>query len=276
MKQARPKIGRGRSPKRTPSLAGSPRSVAPTPRGTVWVLTCEHASRSVPRRYRSLGLAREQLADHIGWDIGARTLQRALARHLGAPAVASRWSRLLVDCNRAPDDPSLILAKSDGVLVPGNIRVSAAERRHRLEAFYEPYHAAVARTLASACSRYGTVQVRLLALHSFTPVFAGVVRDLDIGVLFDEHPRLAHRLGRALHDAGYRVRYNEPYSGLAGLIYSARRHARAAGTDYVELEVNNALLREPRSIARVARAVAEALRSLDDQAQRSVTRPRRR
>lgn len=232
-------------------------------RGAVWVLACEHASWAVPRRYRSLGLKRAQLRDHIGWDIGARALQRALARHLDAPSVASRWSRLLADCNRAPGDPSLILAVSDAVAVPGNARVSAAERTRRVAAFHAPYHAAVDRAVRRALARHPGARVRLLALHSFTPVMAGVKRRLDLGVLYDDHPRLARKLGRALGRAGWRVRYNEPYSGLAGLIYSARRHGRAAGVEYVELEVNNALLRDARGVERLARDIAGALRSLD-------------
>ena len=226
----------------------------------LWVLTCEHASWALPRAYRGLGLGRAERRDHIGWDIGAHAVQRHLSRALGAPMVASRWSRLLVDCNRAPDDPTLIVAQSDGVRVPGNRRLSAAERRRRLAEFYEPYHAAVERTVKRACARRPATRVRLLALHSFTPVMAGVRRELDIGVLYDEFPALARRFGRALRAEGYRVRYNEPYSGLAGLIYSARRHANAAGIEYVELEINNRLLREPRDIARIARDVARAIR----------------
>jgi len=218
----------------------------------------------VPRPYRALGLPRRSLQDHIGWDIGAHALQRDVAGRLGAPWVASRWSRLVVDCNRDVRDPSLILGVSDGIPVPGNARVSAAERRRRIAAFYEPYHAAVERMLARAANRPGAARPRLLALHSFTPEMNGVRRDFDVGVLFDAYPRLAHRLGSALRRAGYRVRYNEPYSGLAGLIYSARRHATAAGIEYVELEVNNALLREAAAISRLGRDVAAALRWIEE------------
>jgi predicted N-formylglutamate amidohydrolase len=231
-------------------------------RSSSWILTCEHARASVPRAYVSLGLTRAALRDHIAWDIGAHALQRQVAARIGAPWVASRWSRLLVDCNRDPSDPSLILAVSDQVAVPGNARISAAERRRRLVAYYEPYHAAVTRTIQRTQRRQPGARLRLLALHSFTPVMAGVKRELDIGVLFDGYPALARRLGRALAAAGYRVRYNEPYSGLAGLIYSARRHGDAGGIEYVELEVNNALLREPASIARLGRDIARALRTV--------------
>lgn len=225
-----------------------------------WVLTCEHASAVIPRRYRSLGLRRDQIRDHIGWDIGAHAVQRELARLIGAPSTASRWSRLLIDCNRDIGDRTLIVAASDGVVVPGNVRVSPAERRRRIRDYYEPYHRAVDRMVRRAKAR-GAV-VRLLSLHSFTPEMAGRPRRFDIGVLFDEHEALARRLGRALGCRGYRVRYNQPYSGRAGLIYSARRHGHAHGIEYLELEINNRLIREVEGQRRLAWDVAAALQDL--------------
>jgi len=227
-----------------------------------WLLSCEHASASVPRAYRGLGVSRAERLDHIGWDVGARDVQREVARRLGVPAVASRWSRLLIDCNRDLDDASLIVTSSDGVVVPGNAHLSRAERARRIALYYAPYHAAVDRMVARAKRRNPDTAVQLLALHTFTPVMNGVTRALDIGVLYDAYPVLARRLGRALAALGYRVRYNEPYSGLAGLIYSARRHGEAHDVAYVELEINNALLRTPAGVTRLGRDVARALASL--------------
>ena len=237
------------------------RSGAPA-RLVEWVLTCEHASAAVPRAYAGLGVARPARLDHIGWDIGARGVQREIARRLGIAAVASRWSRLLIDCNRDHHDPSLIVQVSDGVVVPGNGKVSAAERARRIALYHAPYHAAVERTLTRVKRRNPDAAVQILALHSFTPAMGGVARPFDIGVLFDAYPELAKRLGRALEGLGHRVRYNEPYSGMAGLIYSARRHGDAHDVAYVELEINNALLRTATGIARLGRDVARALAEL--------------
>jgi predicted N-formylglutamate amidohydrolase len=227
-----------------------------------WVLTCEHASCAVPRAYRGLGVPREKIRDHIGWDPGAHAVQREIARRLGAPLTASRWSRLLVDCNRDVGDPSLIVPVSDGVVVPGNARVSAAERRRRIALYHAPYHAAVDRMVARAKRRNPDAAVQILALHSFTPVLGRDERRFDVGVLFDAYPVLARRLGRALAGLGWRVRYNEPYSGFAGLIYSARRHGEAHDVAYVELEINNALIQERAGAARLGRDVARALAAL--------------
>ena len=237
------------------------RAGAPAMR-VAWVLSCEHASAALPRTYRGLGVSRAERFDHIGWDIGARGVQREIACRLGVPAVASRWSRLLIDCNRELRDPSLIVKRSDGVPVPANERVSRAERARRIALYHAPYHAAVDRMVARAKRHHPDAAVQLLALHSFTPVMAGVARPFDIGVLFDAYPALARQLGRALAALGYGVRYNEPYSGLAGLIYSARRHGDAHDIAYVELEINNALLRTRAGITRIGRDVARALAGL--------------
>lgn len=237
---------------------------ATQPRRVAWVLTCEHARYAVPRVYAGLGMSASARRDHIGWDLGAHAVQREVARRLGVPWVASRWSRLLIDCNRDLDDPSLIVPQSDGVPVPGNRRVSRAERARRIALYHAPYHAAVDRMVARAKRDNPDAAVQILALHSFTPALGvgGVARDLDVGVLYDAYPMLARRLGRALAARGYRIRYNEPYSGFAGLIYSARRHGNAHDAAYVELELNNALLRTPEGAARLGRDVARALASL--------------
>jgi len=227
-----------------------------------WVLTCEHASCAVPRDYRGLGVPRAAIRDHVGWDIGAHGVQLEVVRRLRVPHAASRWSRLLIDCNRDLDDESLIVAVSDGVVVPANERLSAAERRRRIALAHTPYHTAVDRMLLRAKRRNPDAAVQILALHSFTSVLNGVRRPFDIGVLFDAYPVLARQLGRALARQGYRVRYNEPYSGLAGLIYSARRHGDAHDVAYVELEINNALLRSSANVARMGRDVARALAEL--------------
>src|SRR5262245_51115844 len=92
------------------------------------VLTCEHASAAVPDEYGGLGLAHEQLSDHIGWDIGAAALAEKLSRGLAAPAVLSAASRLLVDCNRDLGDADLMPRQSHGVAVPGNSAIDPAER----------------------------------------------------------------------------------------------------------------------------------------------------
>src|SRR5262245_25337978 len=116
---------------RTRTLAGGA--------GAPFVITCEHASAAVPPEYADLGLRRDQLGEHIGWDIGAAAVTEELSRLLAAPAVLSAVSRLVVDCNRDLPDHDLMPCESHGVIIPGNASIDAAERAARLASFYTPY-----------------------------------------------------------------------------------------------------------------------------------------
>jgi predicted N-formylglutamate amidohydrolase len=218
-----------------------------------FVLTCEHASNAIPVEYDSLGLEEEHLLDHIAWDIGARHVTAALAEAWDAPAVLAGVSRLLIDCNRDLGDHDLIAGESHGVMIPGNQQVGEDERRHRIRDFYTPYHGAIEQLLAQ---RQPSL---LLSVHSFTPVLHGRPRRFDVGVLFDQYSHEAEAVGSALATAGFRVRYNEPYSALDGLIFSARAHGQRSGVPYLELELNNGLLRDETGARRLGQRVAAVL-----------------
>src|ERR1700749_2243574 len=73
---------------------------------------CDHASRRIPARLGDLGLTREEIETHIGWDIGAGDLARTLAASKDAPLVLSGYSRLVIDCNRPFESEGSIPASS--------------------------------------------------------------------------------------------------------------------------------------------------------------------
>jgi len=229
----------------------------PAPRhGANLVITCEHATAAMPAEYADLGLSAAQRADHIGWDIGAAAVVEELARQLDAAAVLSGASRLLVDCNRDLPDADLIPSVSCGIAVPGNRAVDAAERAARLARFYDPFHVAVD---AALTQHPGAL---LLSVHSFTPALHGRERPFDIGVLFDAFDEVAHGLAARAAASGFAVRLNEPYSGLDGLIFSARSHGTRHGARYVELEINNRLLRTDAAARLVAARLTDAVGAL--------------
>jgi len=222
------------------------------------VLTCEHASRTVPSEYQNLGISEDALSRHIGWDIGARWVVEAMSQLLDAPAVCSRYSRLLIDCNRDVHDHDLIVAESDGTRIAGNAEISEQEKEKRLAQFYRPYHDAIDQLLQERSGK----ETVLLSIHSFTPKLGAKERPFDLGVLFDRHEDLAQEVGQRLHYKEYRVRYNEPYSGLDGLIFSARSHGEQHGLLYIELEINNGIITHKDQALRVGRIVGETLQPL--------------
>ena len=198
------------------------------------LLLCDHASNALPPG--GLGLDPALLSTHIAYDIGAAAATRALARAYGAPAVLGSWSRLLIDLNRGPDDPTLVMKLSDGSIIPGNAGVDAAEVARRIARFHAPYHAAIAAQL----DRIGPDAV-LVSMHSFTPSWKGRRRQWEVGVLYDRDRRLARPLMARLAEAGFSVGDNEPYSGaLEG--DTLWRHGTCRGLPHVLIEMRQDLV----------------------------------
>jgi predicted N-formylglutamate amidohydrolase len=223
------------------------------------VLTCEHASYTLPQEYQNLGLSSAEVQRHIGWDIGARSVVASLVQTLDVPAICSGYSRLLIDCNRDLNDHDLIVRESDRTVILGNRDVSPEEYQRRIDQFYRPYHEAIDSLLAG---KNGHQPATLLSIHSFTPVLGKKERRFDLGVLFDRYEDLAQEVGGRLSRDGHRVRYNEPYSGYDGLIFSARSHGERNGLVYLELEINNRLIATTEGAQRIATVIGRMCRDL--------------
>jgi predicted N-formylglutamate amidohydrolase len=221
-----------------------------------FLFTCEHAGRRLPE-WEPAAADLPYLEDHWGWDVGAADLTRELARRCGAAALLTRFSRLVCDPNRAPEEASFVVREVAGHALSFNRAVDAAERARRRARYFDPYHAAIDRALADRV--VSGAEVRLCSIHSFTPVYEGRARAMEVGVLFDDHTALARGLLDALAREGFAAAENEPYSGLAGLIYAARRHGRAHGVVYLELEVRNDLIATPDRARATAERIARAL-----------------
>jgi predicted N-formylglutamate amidohydrolase len=222
------------------------------------LLTCDHASNSVPRSLAGLGLAPGLIERHIGWDIGAAAVTRLLAPALGAPAILSGYSRLVIDCNRDPEDRSSIPEASDGVEVPANRRLSPAARAARRAQCFDPYHQAIAARLERLRAA-GTVPA-LLSIHSFTPVMNGVARPWHVGILWDKDPRIPVPLLEALEaDPALAVGDNEPYSAREPAGYTVRHHAAASGLPHVAVEIRQDLIADADGAAQWAARLAAAL-----------------
>jgi len=230
------------------------------------VFVCEHASNRIPAGLRDLGLTEAQLHSHIGWDPGARNLAVRLSNAFDAPLVAARFSRLVYDCNRPPDAPSAMPYETEVCSVPGNARLSDAERNARVQSIYVPFHEALSDVLRfKRQQRQGPVVV---TVHTFTPVFNGEKRLVEIGYLHEGDDRLS----QALHDVSsqntdYDVRLNEPYAPRDGVLHTVEKHLQTEPFPYVMIEVRNDLLTFEQSfediVSHFAEAIPDAASSLD-------------
>lgn len=228
------------------------------------LLLCDHASNAIPPELDSLGLPPAQLERHIAYDIGAAEMTRAMARALGAPAVLSHFSRLLIDPNRGLDDPTLVMRLSDGAIVPGNRHIDAAGIAARIERYYRPYDAAIDAAIEAALTAGHPPAI--ISLHSFTPFWKGVARPWHVGVLWDYEGRLARPLIAALQQEGdLVVGDNEPYhGGLPG--DTIDRHAIRRGLADALIEVRQDLIASDATArdwgVRLARIVAPCVLAL--------------
>jgi predicted N-formylglutamate amidohydrolase len=222
------------------------------------LLVCDHASNRLPARLDGLGLSEAERARHIGWDIGAAEVALTLSAALDVPLVLANYSRLAIDPNRAPGEPTSIVEVVDGTVVPGNLDLSPEARAQRCAELHTPYHAAIARALDEFHRR--GIDPGFVAVHSFTPELKGRARPWHIGVLWDRDPRLAVPLiARLRAEPGIEVGDNQPYSGRSGYGYTAARHANARSLPDVLIELRQDLIADAVGVRRWASLLARAL-----------------
>lgn len=170
-------------------------------------------------------------------------------------------SRLVVDLNRAEENPEVIPRESFGLPVPGNDDLPPAERERRLATYHRPYRAAAraaVESLVSAGSR-----CLHLSVHSFVPVLKGRRREVEVGILFDparsEEVRVSGALLAGLCARGWDARPNDPYLGTDdGLTTWMRRAFPDPAYAGLEVEASQALLDRPGRL----RALADDLSDL--------------
>lgn len=220
------------------------------------VIVCDHGGDAVPEALHGLGLDAAIRARHIAWDIGAADVARCLAERLAMPAVLAAYSRLVIDLNRPLDDLTSIREISDGVVIPGNRRLTAAEMEARVAEIFRPYHDAVAAALA-ACT---TPVPAVISVHSFTPVMKGFERPWHIGVLYNADDRIARPLMERLAAIpDVTTGDNLPYSGYDLFGNTIETHAMPQGRPNILLEIRQDLIDTPHGAEKWAAIVAEAL-----------------
>jgi predicted N-formylglutamate amidohydrolase len=203
------------------------------------LISCEHAVNSVPMAWRQLFEDNEDvLASHRGWDRGAVDLAHCLAESLSAPCLVARVSRMLIDHNRSPHNP--------GLWSEFTRELPAKEKERVVEEYYAPFRREAADWIAA--QHADGRQILHLSVHTFTPVYEGKEREVDVGLLYDpgrpEESYFASRWKSHLLAARpqLRVRCNVPYRGRSDSHLSGYRE-QYPSRNYIgfELEVNQVL-----------------------------------
>src|SRR5580704_17502763 len=232
-----------------------------------FLFTSDHYGRLIPSALGDLGLPEAELVRHIAWDIGIAGVAEALSDQLGAHLIAQRYSRLVIDCNRPPGAPSSIPMISEATTIPGNegILFDAAEARRR--EIFDPYHHRIEEVISARLHDH--LPTVLVALHSFTPVYAGIARPWHIGVLYHRDTTLPPLLLKHLRSEGdLVVGDNEPYAVSDLTDYTIPMHGEARGLFNTGIEIRQDLITDEAGqqqwaerLARIFREIEVALRA---------------
>ncbi|CAM5448640.1 hypothetical protein MAUB1S_07559 [Mycolicibacterium aubagnense] len=220
-----------------------------------YLLIAEHAGNKVPAPWRDLGLAAPYLETHFAVDLGIDALTRRLSQRLQAPAVIAHYSRLFLDYNRPVEEWDHMRPDLGGIPVPGNLDVGDNDRQLRRDIGWAPLEQAIANGVPG--------RKALVSVHSFTPVMAGVRRDVEIGILWREPSPFVSVILQTIqgrgHAAGLKVGDNEPYDWRQAVGYTLNRHGLQQGLPCFYLEVRNDLLTDPDRLEKVSQVLEDSL-----------------
>lgn len=258
--------------KRDPALAAlmaEPFIVARSRRQTApFIFASPHSGRIYPQSFVQLssldGLSLRQSEDAFVDELFAR------AAELGAPLIAAQFPRAYVDANRAASelDPAMFdalpalptgqrtvrMAAGLGV-IPRVVRdgleiyrapLPAHEASFRLDHFYRPYHAALARLIAETKTRFDVgivVDCHSMPSSARTP-------DIVIGDHYGEAASadLIAYVMEALRGLGFSVGYNTPYAGGHTTLTYGRP---TQGLHALQIEINRALYLNEKRIEKL-------------------------
>jgi predicted N-formylglutamate amidohydrolase len=97
----------------------------------------------------------------------------------------------------------------------------------------------------------------LVTIHSFTPVYHGAMRSVEIGVLHDSDTRLADAMLQAPQArTAYSVQRNQPYGIEDSVTHTLQEHAIKEGHLNVMLEIRNDLIETQEQQAAMADMLA--------------------
>jgi predicted N-formylglutamate amidohydrolase len=227
-----------------------------TPEGTSpFLLVCEHAGAEIPPGWDDLGLDPAFLSTHYAYDPGAALVTRRLSQSQNARGVLARYSRIFLDYNRFADDWDYIRPDLGGIPVPGNLSIEAEDRERREALAVLPVRAAIETARGNARA--------VISIHSFTPVMAGELRTIDVGLLWDEDNEFVRialeELMRRAPQFDLRPGDNAPYDLRKVGARSLKTHAADHGLPYFYVEVNNGLFSNPETSDRAIALLDETL-----------------
>ena len=231
------------------------------------ILSAEHAGRAVPQALGDLGVSEADQQRHVWYDIGMDRVPLLMREALDCSLVHSTYSRLVLDANRWPGDPTAMPTASDDVQIPANQDLSWPEQAARHQVFHVRYHA----TLAEVCDTVASFDPAELggepihlSLHSMTDQLASnpKPRPWEVTFLHNEDDRLARALADWFAAKGYSTALNEPYDAHGNTGFALYSHGYARGWLHCAVEVRQDLLSTEKGCVTWAGHLAQAMQDV--------------
>lgn len=195
-----------------------------------------------------LGMPREWFEKaHEASDLNMQALFYDMIPHISnASYVWGNYSRLVADLNRMPG--RAIAGESsewEDLLIPGNTPENLTDQEigRRMNTVYWPFHDALTKLVDEKRAKFGGVV--LVDLHSFSPSWQGLSRDVDVGLLTlnQTHPLASMSAEFVRERSGYKYRPGEPYFLPARLdVTAAPMLEERNRTGYLGFEIRNDLI----------------------------------
>ncbi|MCH4823066.1 N-formylglutamate amidohydrolase [Gramella lutea] len=225
------------------------------------VLTCEHAFPEIPEDYRYLFRHDLQvLRTHEAYDLGSFDLFKAL-EPLADFSHFQNISRLLVECNRS--------VRSKNLFSRYSAELGSSDKSRILDNYYWPYREIVEKNIHSLIE--DGQEVIHVSVHSFTPVLHGMVRNADIGLLYDprrlKEKEIANFWKELLAiNSDFKLRSNYPYLGKADGFTTSLRKLFPENYSGIEIEVNQKWVNEEKMNNILKSSIFNALQELKNKA----------
>jgi predicted N-formylglutamate amidohydrolase len=223
------------------------------------VITAEHASNALPEGYNWTDSDRAFFVDeHWGYDKGSLDIAMHLAKELKCVLVYSLYSRLLVDVNRDLPSQTLFRKSGDGRLVDLNRNMDEEEEDLRIQKYHLSYYRALREVSMKVDPMY------IFGVHSFTPLYEGNPRTLEMGILVNYSDDMAERLCGELKKRHHNVEINQPYDGKEGLAaLGALLYAKVPVTRQgIQFEFRNDLITDPSKVGRIKDDTLQAVKAV--------------
>ena len=210
------------------------------------VISCEHAVDSIPVPYQSLFVPfKNLLASHRGIDFGALAIAEHLSKQISCDFIQATTTRLLVDCNKSVNHSHCFSEVTRDL--------PSEEKQRILDLYYWPFRQKVMAAIKKHIEQGS--QVWHVSVHSFTPVLDGIVRNADIGFLYDPRRALEKAMARQWkmeiqkQTPEYKIRMNYPYLGVSDGFTSKMRKTYTSEVYLgIELESNQALTQNTQNL----------------------------